>query len=177
MSQVTVAASPVAGFVEATRHFVTGVVVVTAGPPDRARGVTVSTLTLASYRPPVVSLVLRAGAQSVAALQREGGFAVSVLAADQTRLARYFADTRRPAGMAGLADDDWQAGQWGPLLRGAICWLECELEQAIVTGDHQLLLGRVRSSSLRPGRPLVNFAGELHPDVFRNLEQGGSRDD
>jgi flavin reductase (DIM6/NTAB) family NADH-FMN oxidoreductase RutF len=150
-------------------QFVTGVAVVTAGPPQTASGVTVSTLSLVSHRPPVVSLALRAGTRSLTAITRHGGFAVSILSADQDWLARRFADPQRPPGMPGLDADCWRPGQQGPLLRDAIGALECRLDRVIPAGDHQLLLGSVQSVRLQPGRPLVNFAGELHVNALTAL--------
>jgi flavin reductase (DIM6/NTAB) family NADH-FMN oxidoreductase RutF len=156
------AAPPAPTFAMLARHFVTGVAVALAGSPEQAHGVTVSTLSLVSHRPPMVALALRTGRRSAAALHRAGGFAVSVLAADQSWLAHYFAAGSRGPGMGELGAGHWRPGAHGPLLSGAIGWLECRLEQVVPTGDHQLLLARVLAADTRPGTPLVNFAGRLH---------------
>jgi flavin reductase (DIM6/NTAB) family NADH-FMN oxidoreductase RutF len=184
---VDLAVTPSRPFSDLARQFVTGVAVVTSGHADDAHGVTVSTLSLLSYRPALVSMVLRTGSHSVRVFEASGGFAISVLAARQARLARYFADVRRPPGMGPLGADDWQPGRNGPLLKGAISWLECRLEQVIPAGDHELVLAQVEGGSLHPGRPLVNFAGQLHADVFdsRDIDppgittqtRGGKRND
>ncbi|MBI1758711.1 MAG: flavin reductase [Actinobacteria bacterium] len=171
-----------APFGTVARQLAAGVAVLTAGPAPTACGVTVSTLTLVSYTPPLVSVVLRRGSGSVAHLKRVGGFAANVLAADQERLARYFADPCRPPGMGQLAEDSWRPGDRGPLLCGAIGWLECRLEQVIPAGDHELLLGRVQAARLCRGLPLVSFAGRLHPGGPELMDvhppdRGGRHDD
>jgi flavin reductase len=156
----------------ARRCLVTGVAVLTMGADGTAHGTTVSTVTLASRRPPMLSVALRRRSAGLALLCRDGVFAVNALAADQAPLARYFADPRRTSGPGALdgpgalAPDAWQrrspAGV--PLLRGAIAWLECRVDLRVPAGDHELVVARIVAAALAPGGPggpLVNFAGAL----------------
>jgi flavin reductase (DIM6/NTAB) family NADH-FMN oxidoreductase RutF len=140
---------------------VTGVAVLTMGVDGTAHGTTVSTVSLASRRPPMVSVALRRRSAGLAMLCRDGVFAVNALAADQAPLARYFADPRRPPGA--LAPDAWQCRSPAgvPLLRGAIAWLECLVDLRVPAGDHELVIARIVAAAPTPGAPLVNFAGAL----------------
>ncbi|HEX6471594.1 MAG TPA: flavin reductase family protein [Streptosporangiaceae bacterium] len=150
-------------FWEVMQHFASGVVVVTSGSTPR-RGVTVSAFSLVSRNPPLVSVTLRRSSKCLALLKRDASFTVSVLSADQAELARRFADARR---------DDEQQGEaiWAgldrlPVLRGALGWLSCEIYKVIGLGDHELLLGSVRTAVSGTGRPLVRFAGKLYSDTL-----------
>jgi flavin reductase (DIM6/NTAB) family NADH-FMN oxidoreductase RutF len=151
----------------ARRSLVTGVAVLTVGAGGTAHGTTVSTVALASRRPPMVSVALRRRSAGLAMLCRDGVFAVNALAVDQAPLARYFADPRRPAGPGALAPDAWQrrSPSGVPLLRGVIAWLECLVDLRVPAGDHELVIARIAAAALAPGAPLVNFAGVLGAGV------------
>jgi flavin reductase len=145
------------------QHFASGVVVVTSGSTPR-RGATVSAFSFVSRTPPLVSVTLRRSSRCLAILKRDGCFTVSVLSADQAELARHFADARR--------DDEppdetiWAGLDRLPVLRGALGWLSCEIYQVIGLGDHELLLGSVRTAVSGSGPPLVRFAGKLYSDTL-----------
>jgi flavin reductase (DIM6/NTAB) family NADH-FMN oxidoreductase RutF len=102
-------------------------------------------------------------------LEEAGRFAVSVLAADQEDLARYFSDSGRPGGMAQFAPVGWHPGPvtGAPLLEGALAYLECDVEAAYDGGDHSVFLGRARwvERARADGNPLLYFGGR-----YRRLE-------
>jgi flavin reductase (DIM6/NTAB) family NADH-FMN oxidoreductase RutF len=96
-------------------------------------------------------------------LGEAGRFAVSVLAADQEDLARYFSDSGRPTGMAQFLPVAWHPGPvtGAPLLDGALAYLECDLEAAHPGGDHTVFLGRVLAAErAATGPPLLYFGGD-----------------
>jgi flavin reductase (DIM6/NTAB) family NADH-FMN oxidoreductase RutF len=102
-------------------------------------------------------------------LEEAGRFAVSVLAADQEDLARYFSDSGRPGGMAQFVPVGWHPGPvtGAPLLDGALAYLECDVEAAYDGGDHSIFLGRARrvERAEADGNPLLYFGGR-----YRRLE-------
>jgi len=133
--------------------------VLTCGPAGRAHGVTVSTLSTASRRPPVVSVALRRGSRGLAALLATGRFAASGLSDRQTWLARRFAGPDRTDGWdLPDAHDLWdgRASCGAPLLREAVGWLECRVERTVPVGDHELVLARVLGARAGAGLPLLN---------------------
>jgi flavin reductase (DIM6/NTAB) family NADH-FMN oxidoreductase RutF len=102
-------------------------------------------------------------------LDEVGRFAVSVLAADQEDLARYFSDSGRPMGMPQFLPVAWHSAPvtGAPLLDGALAYLECDVEAAYGGGDHTVFLGRVRwvERAKPDGDPLLYFGGR-----YRRLE-------
>ncbi|WP_253888140.1 flavin reductase family protein [Actinokineospora diospyrosa] len=145
-------------------RFATGVTVLTAGGPD-GHGMTANAFTSVSLDPPLVLCCVRKTARMHDAIVGAGRFAVSVLAADQRELATYFADRRRPAGMAQFDAVGWVPGPrtGAPLLAGALAWLECELTESYAGGDHTVFLGRVLDLRRgRAGRALVFYGGGFH---------------
>ena len=97
-----------------------------------------------------------------------GGFAVSVLSADQEGLAHRFASRRRGAGEAQFDAVDWWAGSHtgAPLLQGAATWFECTVETATSAGEQVIATGLV------VGEPGVDGCREvlLRADrVYRSL--------
>ncbi|MFG3103462.1 flavin reductase family protein [Streptomyces sp. NPDC048182] len=149
----------------AVRRLATGVAVLTCGGPDTVEGVTVSTLVLASMRPPMVSVALREDSRGLKALLAHDGFVVNGLAAGQTVLARHFASKRRERGLAQLPVETWAglSSHGVPRLTGAIAWLECDIVRSTAVGDHRIVFAEVLCGSRRGGPALVTVAGELRP--------------
>ncbi|WP_020670851.1 flavin reductase family protein [Amycolatopsis nigrescens] len=153
------------GLREVMAQFATGVTVLTSAG-DAAHGMTANAFSSVSIDPPMVLCCVSRAARMHASIVSAKSFAVSMLGADQRELARYFADWRRPGGLAQFDSVDWTAGPCteAPLLTGALAWLECELRQVYEGGDHSIFLGEVVSASRGTGREaLVFFGGGYHP--------------
>jgi flavin reductase (DIM6/NTAB) family NADH-FMN oxidoreductase RutF len=84
-------------------------------------------------------------------------FAVNLLAADQTELARVFAsklpESEKLDGVAHRLE------QGVPVIEGSLAWATCELHELIAGGDHTIAIGRVISMGLGSGEPLLWYAG------------------
>ncbi|WP_172387066.1 flavin reductase family protein [Streptomyces sp. MNP-20] len=147
-----------------TSHFTSGVAVLSHGDPTRPRGVTVSTVALASVTPPLVSVALRRTSRALAELLDARTFVVNHLSADQSSLARHFArrDRNAPDSFPG-AGTVWGGRSVGgtPLLSAAASWLDCQVERSLPVGDHILVLARVLDAAVGTGRPLLHCAGQL----------------
>ncbi|MEM9793551.1 MAG: flavin reductase family protein [Pseudomonadota bacterium] len=148
-----------AAFRRALGCFPTGVAIVTtldkAGQPV---GLTVSSFNSVSMDPPLIlwSLMLDAGCLS--AFKAKGSFAVNVLAADQTDLAKTFSSavSNRFKGV------DWRAGRGGiPLLGGVAARFECDTHDCLPGGDHVIFLGHVRGHSHSDRPPMVYGHGRF----------------
>ncbi len=120
------------------RRFPSGIAVLTVPVPY---GLTVGSLVSLSLEPALVGVSIGHDAQAHELLREAGGFAVSVLAGDQAALAQHFARSVPPiAQWEGVAvRDTWR----GPLLEGAVSWLECSLHSEHDAGDHTFFVGEV----------------------------------
>ncbi|MEU5262346.1 flavin reductase family protein [Amycolatopsis sp. NPDC021455] len=145
-------------------QFATGVTVLTAGGDD-AHGMTANAFSSVSLEPPLVLCCVSKAARMHTAVVTAGSFAVNILAAEQQELSSYFADWRRPDGMAQFDAVEWAAGAktGAPLLTGTLAWLECELAQVLAGGDHSIFLGRVVAAGRGTGEhALVFYGGRYH---------------
>ena len=133
-------------------------VVTVAVAGDAAAGLTVDSLVSLSADPPLVGIALGRHAALHELLREAGAFAISILASEQEHLAQHFARGVPPiAHWHGIAT---RPGPAGPLIEGALGWLDCRLAAEHETGDHTLFVGEVESVEagvLAP--PLVHADG------------------
>lgn len=141
------------------RRHPAGVSVVTVDLDGERLGLTVASLVSLALEPPLVGISVAKQAALHELLRAAGGFAVSLLGGGQLELAQHFARGVPPIAMwHGI---DARESARGPLLDGAVGWLECELAGELDAGDHSFFLGRVERAE--PGadeRPLVRIGGE-----------------
>jgi len=144
------------------RRFPAGVCVVTLDRAGERLGITVGSLTSLSLEPPLVGLTIGRDLSAHELLRAAGGFSVSILAGDQAELAQHFARGVPPIALwSGI---DVRDGTRGPLLAGALGWLECALTAEHETGDHTLFVGEVERTELgAEGDGLVYRNGEYLP--------------
>jgi 3-hydroxy-9,10-secoandrosta-1,3,5(10)-triene-9,17-dione monooxygenase reductase component len=141
------------------RRYPVGVAVATVEVDGVRLGVTVSSLVPLALEPPLVGISIGRQAAFHELLREAGGFAVSLLAGDQIELAQHFARGVPPIVMwHGVAVRE---NERGPLLDGAVGWLECGLGGELEAGDHTFFLGRVEQ--VEPGAdkpPLLRLGGD-----------------
>jgi flavin reductase (DIM6/NTAB) family NADH-FMN oxidoreductase RutF/pimeloyl-ACP methyl ester carboxylesterase len=130
--------------------FMTGVTVVTttdeAGKP---LGFTANSFSSVSLDPPMLLVSIANSSSNLAAFS-QGGFAVNILAEGQKDVSATFA---KPA-TDRFASVYWRKGPVGaPLIAGVSAWFDCTLEQAVLAGDHTILIGRIGAfeSTAHPG--------------------------
>lgn len=145
-------------------RFSTGVTVVTAdaGVPC---GMTANAFTSVSLDPPSILVCVHRDAAIYRAVRKAGCFAVSVLAAGQEDLARYFADRSRPRGAAEFEAVGWSPAPLTgtPVLDGSLAWLDCALTTSHDGGDHEIFLGSVLAVGSGAAQDaLVFFDGSFH---------------
>jgi flavin reductase (DIM6/NTAB) family NADH-FMN oxidoreductase RutF len=141
-------------------RFATGVTVLTVAGAD-PHGCTASSFTSVSLEPLLVSVCLTADSSLLRRLPEDRRFAVTILAAHQSPLARHFANPHRAPGLAQFDGCSWRPGPYSeaPLLGGALGWLECRVAQRIPAGDHVIVLAEVHTVRCGSGSPLMHFDG------------------
>lgn len=140
-------------------HYPTGVCVITAAPVDGhpPAGMVVGTFTSVSLDPPLVAFLPDKSSTSWPRIRRTGAFCVNVLTSDQERLCRQFVQK----GGDKFKGVNWRPAPTGsPILDGALAWIDCDIEQTFESGDHYIVVGRVRNLDLGDGGlPLAFFQG------------------
>lgn len=124
--------------------FATGVTVVTSGQ-DLPHGMTANAFASVSLEPAMVLVCVKRTAVMHATILTNGTFAVSILAADQEGLARYFASSARPRDEREFRTVNHRPGEHtgAPIIDGNIGWVECKLAAVYEGGDHSIFLGSV----------------------------------
>jgi flavin reductase (DIM6/NTAB) family NADH-FMN oxidoreductase RutF len=152
----------------AMAQFATGVTVLTTAG-ELCHGMTANAFSSVSLEPPLVLCCVTKTSRMHAAISAARYFAVSVLGAGQEDVARYFADRRRPDGLAQFGAVDWVPGPrtGAPLLSGSLAWLECELAESYEGGDHSIFLGRVLGIRLGAADGSLVFFGGGYNHVPR----------
>ena len=130
------------------RRFPSGIAVLTVPVPY---GLTIGSLVSLSLEPALLGVSIGHDAQAHELLREAGGFAISVLAGDQEALAQHFARSVPPiAQWEGVAVRE---SERGPLLEGAVSWLECSLLSEHDVGDHTFFVGAVERVELGRDAP------------------------
>ena len=129
-----------------------GVVVVTVDLEGERLGLTVASFVSLALEPPLVGISIARQAALHELLRAAGGFAVSLLAADQVELAQHFARGVPPL-VALARDREPRAGTRAPLLEGAVGWLECARRSRARRRRSHVLRRRGRARRARRRRP------------------------
>jgi 3-hydroxy-9,10-secoandrosta-1,3,5(10)-triene-9,17-dione monooxygenase reductase component len=143
-------------------HFTTGVTVVTTVSGDgEPVGTTASAVSALSLDPPLVLVCLARSSETLAELAVHGRFAVNVLSDAQHELSDNFARRGDGAQWGDVVHRVGGGGCGTPRLDGALAVLDCEVEQRIEGGDHEIVVGRIAELEVghRALRPLVHFRG------------------
>lgn len=139
--------------------FATGVTVITARRPDGGPiGVTANSFTSVSLSPPLALWCIARDSTSVPAFVEGADFAVHVLTAAQRDVALRFATRggeKYPSGTI--------AGKHGPApnVPGALCRIDCVVQELHPGGDHVIVLGRIVAVDRRVGAPLLFHGGRF----------------
>jgi flavin reductase (DIM6/NTAB) family NADH-FMN oxidoreductase RutF len=148
---------------EVMRRFPAPVAVVTAQVDDERFGLTVGSLVSLSLVPQLVGISIGKDSSSHEPIRRAGGWAASLLASDQTRIAQHFARSGIPP-LALWHGVDVRDSARGPLVDGALGWLQCRTTSEHEAGDHTVFVGEVEEIELgAAGQGLVYRGGGFHP--------------
>jgi flavin reductase (DIM6/NTAB) family NADH-FMN oxidoreductase RutF len=158
----------VAGSADALRevmsHFASGVTVVTALRHGIKHAMTATAVSSVSLVPPLILVCVSRSSRFHEAATSADAWCVSLLSADQERLARHFANKGRdllsqfdhvphtPSPLSGT-----------PLIDGALAWMECVTFAQYDGGDHTIMVGELVHAS---GTPAGNEHGQPAPLTY-----------
>jgi flavin reductase (DIM6/NTAB) family NADH-FMN oxidoreductase RutF len=144
-------------FRRACGRFATGVTVATVLDAEGLpHGLTVSSFASVSLEPPLVSICLGHAVSLIDQFRASSFFGINVLAEDQRPVSERFARK----GQDRFRGVPWTSGETGvPLIDGVLAAIECQVEQRIPVGDHDIFVGRMVATRVTEGAPLLHFSG------------------
>ncbi|MBF6601246.1 MAG: flavin reductase [Dehalococcoidia bacterium] len=133
-----------------------GLYIIGSKDGDEVNGMTANWLTQCSFEPRMVALAVEAESHTMTNIRASRVFSVNLVAEADTRLIEQFVEPQARAGNK-LGGIDFRTATTGsPILEQALAWLECEVVQTVMTGDHELVVGRVvAGGENREGEPLT----------------------
>jgi len=142
------------------RRFPAPVAVVTADYEGDRIGLTVGSLVSVSLEPMLVAISLGRAQAAHELIRGARAFAVSLLSGEQEDLARRFAQGMPPLALWHGVEARESAA--GPLLEGALGWLQCRLWGSYDAGDHTLFVGEVTAVERGRGDPPLVHVGQAY---------------
>jgi flavin reductase (DIM6/NTAB) family NADH-FMN oxidoreductase RutF len=133
------------------RKLTAGVSIVSVAGDEGPRGMTASTVTSVSLRPPLLLVCLTSGSRTLPVITGRRAFGVQLLRADQRELARSFASPGGPQ----FRDVPHREVLGVPVLRDCLAWSVCLLTDCRPYGDHHVVVGQVVATHVAGGPPLV----------------------
>lgn len=150
-------------FRRACGRFATGVTVATVlDAKSIPHGLTVNSFTSVSLEPPLILICLGHAVTCIDAFRAASHYGINVLTADQRELSDRFARKGHDR-FDGLT---WQRGETGvPLIPGCLAQIECAVHERFVSGDHDILVGRMVRAVVDDDDPLLYFASRYREIV------------
>ncbi|MEO1749590.1 MAG: flavin reductase family protein, partial [Pseudomonadota bacterium] len=139
--------------------FATGVTVVTANLDGADIGMTCNSFNTVSLDPAMVLWSIRKESGSHQAFINAGGYTVSILSADQRDTAMQFTRGSHEERFANVPVERLATNRLK--LTEASAWFDCQLEQVVSAGDHDILIGRVLSFASNERDPLLYVKGRF----------------
>jgi 3-hydroxy-9,10-secoandrosta-1,3,5(10)-triene-9,17-dione monooxygenase reductase component len=140
-------------------HFLTGVTIITAIDPEDATpvGFAASSFTSVSLDPALVLFCAGSNSSTWPRIKRAGRYCVNILGADAQWMSRQFSSKVPDK----FADVPWHPGVSGsPVIDDASAFVDCEIYEEVVAGDHMIVVGRVLDLGARDGAgPLGYYRG------------------
>lgn len=137
-------------------HLASGVTVLTTELNGVRHGMTASSVTSLSMRPPMMLACINSSVPTASAVSSAGAFVVNVLGEAQGVLAQQFA-APSPDKFRGV---HLRLGQLGlPVLSQALAHIECRVVEEVRGGTHTIFLGSVAAAEAGNGHPLTYYRG------------------
>lgn len=127
-----------------------------------------------SHEPSLIAVAIRPGGQTARAMRESGCFVVNVLGADDASVAMAMTCGKKQGvadrlAEAKLATRDARTVD-AARIEQAISWIECELVESQVHGDHELFIGRTLAAETRGA---LDENGKLVPRAALLMGQRG----
>jgi flavin reductase (DIM6/NTAB) family NADH-FMN oxidoreductase RutF len=153
------------------RHVPASVSIIATGRPGQRNGLTATSVCSLSDSPPKLLVCVNRLASAHDEILSNGSFSVNVLAFGDERLAERFAANSGAYGEGRFNSDAWNVGVIGtPVLKHALCHLECRLADTANGQTHTIFFGEVVGGWARSeAEPLLYSSGAFR--TLRSLAQ------
>ena len=152
-------------------RFATGVSVVTTCYGEELWGMTANAILSVSLDPPLILVSVDRSSQMHEFLKRGKCFAINLLTHAQEELSRRFATTG-PKDFSDLRLTTAETG--APIFLDALAFIECQINQVIPGGDHDLFLGEPVAGEIYEGEPLIFYSGKYTQLIPSTAEEDSS---
>lgn len=139
--------------------FATGVTVVTTHFEGQDYGMTCNSFNTVSLDPAMVLWSIRKASSSHNAFAKAKGYTVNILAAEQADAAMRFTKGAHADRFAEVEVRRLESGRL--ILPEASAWFDCDINQIVSAGDHDILIGRVRAFASGEKMPLTYIGGKF----------------
>jgi len=139
-------------------RIVSGVGILTTAGKNGPGAMLASWFQQASFDPPMITVAIKKGRPITEILQGSKKFALNILHTGQKNMIAHFGKgfDMGEDPFKGVNTAKHKTGV--PILKEALCYLECELKEVYPTGDHQVYLGQVvHAGSEEEGSPMVHL--------------------
>jgi flavin reductase (DIM6/NTAB) family NADH-FMN oxidoreductase RutF len=143
---------------KAMRRWASGVTVVTASYNNKKHGMTVSSFTSVSVKPPLVTISLMKDSRTLDMLTSSNSFAITILSTDQVEISKIFAgqigdDNERFDGI-----ETYELVTGAPLIAAGLAFFDCKVFDKFDFSSNSLIIGEVLEVKINPaGQPLLYF--------------------
>jgi len=139
-------------------RLVSGVGILTTLHKDQPGAMLSSWFQQASFDPPMITVAVKIGRPFSELMRGSGKFVLNILHTGQKNILAHFGKGFEPGQnpFKGIATKTQTTGV--PILKEALCFLECELRNVYPTGDHYLYVGEVVGGGTEEeGAPMVHI--------------------
>ena len=142
------------------REYASSVVIITVAWQGILHGMTATSFTTVSFRPPVILVCLHHLCRTHSLVQASSHFAINFLTENQCQWSDRFAG-RHPEITDRFAGIQLATGITGvPILADCLAWLECCVTASYTAGDHTIFVANVVAGNTgTSGRPLIYYRG------------------
>jgi flavin reductase (DIM6/NTAB) family NADH-FMN oxidoreductase RutF len=146
------------GIAKGLQIMTNGVYVVAASAENQTHGCTVTWVSQASYRNPLLTVALDKNHDTFKLIERSGNLVINVLKSSQKDVAEHFGHDRRSSTVQHFQE---QGGQQQPVLKDCLAAIFAKVVGQVDARDHVVLLVEATETRvLGEGEPLVySFAG------------------
>ena len=139
--------------------FATGITVVTTIDEDKKPiGMTVNSFASVSLNPSLVLWSIEKNQPSYKKFLNSDGYAVNILTKDQIDLCSHFSSPIENK----FKNVNWKPSENGyPLIQDALAWFDCVKWNDYDGGDHQILVGEVKSHDFIESEPLIYWNSKI----------------